>query len=110
MRYEEATPSEATKAMFENVVAMRKNYEEVVARVEALDKEAQGYKDFHARRLVEIAGYIIMSHIMLRQAAEVEDSYLNPTKVFVKYASKKVAEAVAYINASGVEDVELFKA
>ena len=110
MRYEEATPSEATKAMFDKVVELRKSYEEVVARVEALDKEAQGYKDFHARRLVEIAGYVIMSHIMLRQAAELEDSYLNPTKVFVKYAAKKVAEAVAYINASGVEDVELFKA
>ena len=108
MRYEENTRTEATKAMGEQLVELRKVYEQVVARVESIDKEANGYKEFHSRRLVEIAGYIIMSHIMLRQAAECEADYLNPTKIFVKYAAKKVTEAAAYINASEAEDVELF--
>lgn len=108
MRYEENARTEATKAMGEQLVELRKVYEQVVARVESIDKEANGYKEFHSRRLVEIAGYIIMSHIMLRQAAECEADYLNPTKIFVKYAAKKVTEAAAYINASEAEDVELF--
>ena len=109
MRYEEVEHSEATKAMAEQLVELRKVYEQVVERVEALDKEAPGYKEFHSRRLVEIAGYIIISHIMLRQADEVVEEYLNPTKIFVKYAAKKITEAASYINASGIEDVELFK-
>ncbi len=109
MRYEENTPTEATKAMYDKLVELRKMYEAAVARVETLDKECTGYKDFHARRLVEIAGYIIMSHIMLRQAGEMEAEYLNPTKVFVKYAVKKVTEAATYINESETSDVELFK-
>ena len=108
MRYEENARTEATKAMGEQLVELRKTYEQVVARVESIDKEANGYKEFHSRRLVEIAGYIIMSHIMLRQAAECEADYLNPTKIFVKYAAKKITEAAAYINASEAEDVELF--
>ena len=108
MRYEENARTEATKAMGEQLVELRKTYEQVVAHVESIDKEANGYKEFHSRRLVEIAGYIIMSHIMVRQAAEREADYLNPTKIFVKYASKKVTEAAAYINASEAEDVELF--
>ena len=108
MRYEEDARTEATKAMGEQLVELRKVYEQVVARVESIDKEANGYKEFHSRRLVEIAGYIIMSHIMLRQAAECEADYLNPTKIFVKYAAKKVTEAAAYINASEASDVELF--
>ncbi|MBO7198768.1 MAG: acyl-CoA dehydrogenase family protein [Alistipes sp.] len=108
MRYEENTRTEATEAMGAELVELRKVYEQVVARVEAIDKESNGYKEFHSRRLVEIAGYIIMSHIMLRQAAECEASYLNPTKIFVKYASKKITEAAAYINASDASDVELF--
>ena len=108
MRYEENARTEATKAMGEQLVELRKTYEQVVARVEAIDKEANGYKEFHSRRLVEIAGYIIMSHIMLRQAAECEADYLNPTKIFVKYATKKITEAAAYINASEASDVELF--
>ena len=110
MRYEEEATSEATKPMFDKLVELRKTYESVVERVESIDKEAAGYKDFHARRLVEIAGYIIMSHIMLRQAREVESDYLNPTKIFVKYAVKKITEAAAYIEASEGSDVELFKA
>ena len=110
MRYEENERTEATKAMGEKLVELRKVYEQVVARVEALDKECAGYKDFHARRLVEIAGYIILSHIMLRQAGEMETEYLNPTKIFVKYATKKITEAAAYINESETSDVELFKA
>ena len=109
MRYEEAEQTEATKAMFDKLVELRKVYEQVVERVETLDKEANGYKDFHARRLVEIAGYIAISHIMLRQARECEADYLNPTKVFVKYAVKKISEAATYINESETSDVELFK-
>ena len=110
MRYEEEATSEATKNMFDKLVELRKTYESVVERVETMDKETAGYKDFHARRLVEIAGYIIMSHVMLRQAREMESDYLNPTKIFVKYAVKKITEAASYIEASEGSDVELFKA
>lgn len=110
MRYEENIPTEATKRMYDKLVELRKSYEQVVERVESIDKECAGYKEFHSRRLVEIAGYIIISHIMLRQAGECEAEYLNPTKVFVKYATKKITEAASYINASEAEDVELFKA
>ena len=110
LRYEEGERSEATAPLRAQLVELRKRYEAVVERVEALDKEAQGYKDFHARRLVEIAGYILISHIMLRQATEQEADYLNPTKIFVKYAARKIQEAVSYIEASDISDVELFKA
>ena len=109
MRYEALERTEATKAMAERLVEMRKVYEQVVERVEAMDKEVAGYKDFHSRRLVEIAGYIIISHILLRQAGEREEDYLDPTKIFVKYAAKKVAEAASYINESEGSDVELFR-
>ena len=109
MRYEEVEHSEATKAMAEKLVELRKVYEQVVERVESLDKETAGYKDFHSRRLVEIAGYIIISHILLRQADEMAEEYLNPTKIFVKYASKKITEAASYINESEGSDVELFR-
>ena len=109
MRYEEAEQSEATKGMFDKLVELRKVYEQVVERVETLDKECAGYKDFHARRLVEIAGYIAISHILLRQARECEAEYLNPAKIFVKYAVKKVTEAATYINESETSDVELFR-
>ena len=109
MRYEAESYSEACAPLYAKVVEMRKAYEAAVARVEAMDKETQGFKDFHSRRLVEIAGYIVMSHLMLRQASDIEAEYLNPAKVFVKYAVKKVTEAATYINESEATDVELFR-
>ena len=109
MRYEENARTEATKPLVEKLVALREIYQKAVERVETLDKECNGYKDFHARRLVEIAGYLILSHILLRQAAEVEE-YVAPAQIFVKYASKKINEAWSYIAESEISDVELFKA
>jgi alkylation response protein AidB-like acyl-CoA dehydrogenase len=110
LRYEETQYGESTAALAAKLVELRKRYESVVERVETLDKETQGYKDFHSRRLVEIAGYILISHIMLRQASEMEEDYLNATKIFVKYATRKIEEAASYIEASETSDVELFKA
>lgn len=109
LRYEENTPTEATKPMFDKLVALRGIFEKAVERVESIDKEFAGYKDLHARRLVEIAGYIILSHILLRQAGEVEE-YVAPAKVFVKYASRKIAEAASCINDSEGSDAELYRA
>ena len=109
MRYEENARTEATKPLAEKLVALREIYQKAVERVETLDKECNGYKDCHARRLVEIAGYLILSHILLRQAAEVEE-YVAPAQIFVKYASKKINEAWSYIAESEISDVELFKA
>ena len=108
LRYEEEPRSEATAAMAAKLAELRKVYEQVVERVETIDKEAVGYKEFHSRRLVEIAGYILISHLMLRQATEVEADYLNPARIFVKYAAKKITEAASYINSSDASDVELF--
>ena len=108
-RYEENPRTEATRAMGEKLVQLREAYEKAVERVETIDKECSGYKDLHARRLVEIAGYIILSHIMLRQAAEVEE-YVAPATVFLKYATRKIAEATTAISESEASDVELYKA
>ena len=108
-RYEELVCNDATRALGEKLVALRELFVKAIERVEALDKECVGYKDLHSRRLVEIAGYIILSHILLRQANEVEE-YVAPAKRFVKYASKKVMEAYTAILESEVSDVELYKA
>ena len=108
-RYEELVCNEATRALGEKLVALRELFVKATERVETLDKECTGYKDLHSRRLVEIAGYIILSHILLRQANEVEE-YVAPAKRFVKYASKKVMEAYTAIAESEVSDVELYKA
>ena len=79
------------------------------ARVEAGDMEVCGFKDFHARRLVETAGHIIITYLLARQACEVED-YAASARIFCKLAESKISEAYTYVMNSTTEDVALFKA
>ena len=71
--------------------------------------ECAGFKDFHARRLVETAGHIIITYLLARQAGESED-YVASARIFSKLAAGKVAEAYGYVMASTTEDVALFRA
>ncbi|WP_295936512.1 acyl-CoA dehydrogenase family protein [uncultured Alistipes sp.] len=81
---------------------------EMIARVEEGDKEVCGFKDFHARRLVETAGHIIITYLLARQAGQVAD-YASSAKIFSKLAESKISEAYTYIMSSTTEDVALFK-
>lgn len=87
---------------------LRVRFEEMVARVETLEKERGGYKDFHARRLVETAGHIIITYLLARQAGESAE-YIDSARIYCKLAESKVAEAYNYLMHSDVEDVDLFK-
>ncbi|MBP3455943.1 MAG: acyl-CoA dehydrogenase family protein [Alistipes sp.] len=109
MRYEEALSAENVADIAARLAALRGTFDKAVDKVESLDKQTPGFKDLHSRRLVEIAGYIIMTHILARQAAENEE-YLRPARIFCKYASAKIAEAAAYIEESTSADVEMLRA
>ena len=79
------------------------------ARVEELDKVQPGYKEFHARRLVETAGHIIITYLLARQAGDSEE-YADSAKIFCKLAEGKISEAYTYVMNSTLEDVALFRA
>ena len=66
------------------------------------------YTDFHARRLVETAGHIIITYLLARQAGESAE-YIDSARIYCKLAESKVAEAYNYLMHSDVEDVDLFK-
>ncbi|MCD8101746.1 MAG: acyl-CoA dehydrogenase family protein [Alistipes sp.] len=94
------------ESVYKNLVAMREAYEACVERVTAGDNEQI---DFHARRLVEMAGHIIITHLLMRQATEA-DMYRNPAEVYGKLALGKINEAKSYIFNSCCGDIDLFKA
>ncbi len=107
-RYEAGEFCEAMQPVVAVLRELTARFEEMTARVETLDKECAGYKDFHARRLVE-TGHIIIGYLLARQAGESEE-YANSAKVFCKLAAGKVTEAHAYVMNSQPEDVALFRA
>ncbi len=91
------------------VATLKDKFVEMIARVETIEKESTGYKDFHARRLVESAGHIVITILLARQAAD-NAEYAQTAKIFSKMAAAKIEEAYQYIMDSSADDVELFRA
>ena len=108
-RYAAESYSEAMCPVVTKLKELTVKFSEMQARVEAGDKEVCGFKDFHARRLVETAGHIIIAYLLARQAGQVGE-YAASARVFCKMAEAKISEAYTYVMNSTTEDVALFKA
>ncbi len=107
-RYAEEEYAAPMQAIVETLKDLTAKYEAMIAHVEEGDKQVAGFKDFHARRLVETAGHIIISYLLARQAGE-DGQYADSARVYAKLATGKIAEAYTYIMNSTTDDVELFK-
>ena len=108
-RYETQEYAESMQDVKAKLIALRERVEAMVAHVENVSKESAQFKDFHARRLVESVGHIIITHLLAQQAAEVE-TYGSDAKVFLKMAEQYIAGAEAVILNSTAEDVALWSA
>ncbi len=94
--------------LIERVKTLKSKLEAMIEKVSEVEKEKAGYKDFHARRLVETAGHIIITLLLSRQAASCEE-YAQTAKIYSKLAAAKIEEAYLYIMDSSAEDVDLFR-
>ncbi|MBO4995000.1 MAG: acyl-CoA dehydrogenase family protein [Muribaculaceae bacterium] len=94
------------KWLHDNLVAMTATYEEAVATVSAV-KEGD-YNDFMARRLVEMAGCIIMSYLLLNDANR-NESFISSAEVYNKYAQAEVAKHADFIKQFNPEQVSMYK-
>ena len=85
---------------------MAQDFEEAAEKVIAVgDSE---YIDFHARRLVEMAGYIIMSYLLVLDANR-DMEYFRTAQVFNKMAKGEVKARGEFIRASSLEDIGNYK-
>jgi hypothetical protein len=88
------------------LVAMTEEYETAVKKVVALNNNE--YVDFHARRMVEMAGFIIMGYLLLIDTNR-NHNYWKTTEVFIKFARSQNASKADFINHSNVNDLGKFK-
>ncbi len=91
----------------DNLIAMTASYEKAVATV--TEVKDQAYGDFMARRLVEMAGCIIMSYLLLSDAQR-NDSFVRSAEVYNKLAQAEVAKHADFIASFTPEQIEMYKA
>ena len=105
-RYEQEEYTEAMQPIVASLKALRVRVEAMIERVENINKECPQFKDFHARRLVESAGHIIITYLLARQAADCE-MYGSDARLFLKLTESYIASAESYIMNSTADDVAL---
>ena len=94
--------SEAVAPMRAKLEAMTALYEETFATVQAVENPE--YVTFHARRLVEMLGHIIMGYLLIGDATNEPDLFLDSAKVYVNLGEAEVARHARFIAAFNPED------
>ena len=88
------------------LIGMTEEYERAVKSV--VDVKDNEYLDFQARRLVEMAGHIIMGYLLLLDT-ERDDKFRNSTEVYIKMGRAENRARAEFIANSSLDDLGHFK-
>ena len=93
-------------ALKDKLVKMTALYEEAVNAVAEV-KNAE-YTDFHARRMVEMAGHIIMGYLLLGDATR-NESFVKSANVYVNFGEAEVEKNHKFVMSFSPEQVKVYK-
>jgi 3-(methylthio)propanoyl-CoA dehydrogenase len=88
------------------LIIMTEEYDHAVSHVLAVNDTE--YVDFHARRMVEMAGFIIMGYLLMLDANR-DREYLRSARNFVKLAKSQVSAHSSFIGSSSIDDLGSYK-
>ena len=104
----EALPAESNAALKARVEKLIPIYEDALNYAKSLDNQAAF--DFLARRLYDMTCELVMSLLIIRDAAKAPELFLKSANVYVRMAEENVLGKAAYIKNFCVDDLENFKA
>ena len=92
---------------------LRKHLQEMTSEYEDMsrfieDQKDAEYLDFHARRLVEMAGNIIIGYLLLLDTLR-DEEHKNVAEIFIKMAVSDNKQKAYYIKNSEIKDLGVFK-
>ena len=94
--------------LLERIVRLISVYEDALAYVKSL--ENQDAQDFLARRLYDMTAELVMSLLIIRDAAKAPELFQKSANVYVRMTEEDVFGKSAYIKAFKVEDLANFRA
>ena len=106
--YQEMPVSEELQPLKAEVEKMLETYNKSVALINEINDPE--YTSFHARRLVEMAGDIIMSYLLITDASRYEsESMAKSAHVYVNMAKAEVAKNSEFIASFTPSQIECYK-
>uniref|UniRef100_UPI004028929E acyl-CoA dehydrogenase family protein n=3 Tax=Candidatus Limisoma sp. TaxID=3076476 RepID=UPI004028929E len=95
-----------TSELKERLVKMTVLYEEALKTV--VDNKNTEYTDFHARRLVEMAGHIIMGYLLLGDTTR-NEKFLKSANVYVNFGEAEVEKHHKFIMSFKPDGLENYR-
>ena len=104
--YEKMSIKPETESYRRILIDMTFEYEEAEARVTVQNNPE--FIDFHARRLVEMAGNIIMGYLLLYDTQR-DHTYWKTLEVFLRFARSRNTANAVFLKHSNLNDLGKFK-
>lgn len=104
-QHEQAFTAPELEGLRESLKGLADTYEASVAEV--MEYKNAEYIDYQARRMVEMAGYIVMSHLLVNDASR-DSMFRNSAEIFVQYVEGEVAKHAAVIAGGKPEEMAKF--
>ncbi len=105
--YEAMEVSEELAGLRKSLIAMREKYEATVEKAKELGTASEAF-DFVSRRLVEMAGYLVMANLLVNDASK-EASFAKSARIMTKMAECEIEKAACYIADFNPEILEDFR-
>lgn len=109
IRYYESLPIDPEfDSIRKRLQSMTTLLENSVARVN--EAHNPDYIDFHARRLVEMAGHIVMSYLLIVDGTrDTEDLFRKSAFIYSKFAEGEVRKHATFIKKFDAESVDIYR-
>lgn len=106
--YETVEVSGELAEMRKTLVALRERYEATVEKAKELGTASEAF-DFLSRRLVEMAGYLIMSNLLVNDAQK-EAGFIQSARIMTQMAQSEIEKAACYIDNFNPDILQDYKA
>jgi alkylation response protein AidB-like acyl-CoA dehydrogenase len=105
--YQEEQLNPDTDALTVRLAKLVDIYEELVPKV--ADTKNNEYIDFHARRLVECAGHIILGYLLLADANRCPEEFKRSAEVYINYGEAEINKIRKFINGFNIENLAHYR-
>lgn len=105
-QYQEQPISPEFNSLRKRLESMTTLYENAVNRV--VDSKNPEYIDFQARRLVEMAGHIIMCYLLLIDATR-DSMFSKSAEIYLKFAEVEVRKHATFIKHFEVDQIDKYR-
>lgn len=105
--YEAVEVSGELATMRQELIKMRERYESILEKAKELGTASEAF-DFVSRRLVEMAGYLIMTNLLVNDAAR-NDIFIRSARIMTALSKSEIEKAAVYIDNFNPDILEDYK-